>query len=161
LVCAQSVSRESNANSKAKEKRISFEGYLQGSEVDTLLGAPPDAISVDGKVTGIATHLGQFTLTYKVIVKLPEGSATGTAELIGVDGDRLFISLVGQGNPTDTDTPTLNSIVEINTITGGTGRFSGAMGTFTTHRLVDLATGFTSGSVRGVILFPRSAGKDH
>jgi len=161
LVCAQSGSREANDNERKSANRISFEGYFQGSEVDTLEGSPPNAIAVDGNVIGIATHLSHFTLTYKVNVKVPEGSATGSAELIAANGDRLFISLVGQGDPTNTDTPTLNSIVEINTVTGGTGRFSGAIGTFTTKRLVDLATGFTSGSVHGTILFPRLSGKDH
>jgi hypothetical protein len=119
-----------------------------------LQGSPPKAISVDGNVTGIATHLSQFTLSYKVTVKLPEGSATGPAELIDANGDRIFLSIVGQGEPTDTDTPNLSSIVEINTVTGGRGRFAGAIGSFTTKRLVDVATGFTSGSVHGTILFP-------
>jgi hypothetical protein len=160
MVCAQSGSHEANDNEGKSAKRISFEGYFQGSEVDTLQGSPPDAISVDGSVFGIATHLGQFTLTYEVNVKLPEGSSIGSAELIAADGDRLFFSLVGQGDATNTDTPTLNTIVETNTVIGGTGRFSGAIGTFTTKRLVDLATGFTSGSVHGTILSPRSSRKD-
>jgi len=144
------------ANAKAADKRISFEGYLQGHETDTLQGSPPEAISVDGNVTGIATHLGQFTLTYKVTVDLSDGSATGSGELIAADGDRIFFSVVGQGQPTDTDTPDLNRIVEIDTIKGGTGRFAAAQGSFTIKRLVDLATGFTSGSVYGIILFPRA-----
>jgi hypothetical protein len=142
------------ANPKGAEKRISFEGYLQGHETDALQGSPPEAISVDGNVTGLATHLGQFTLTYKVTVKISDGSAIGSAELIDADGDHIFISIVGQGEPTDPDTPNLNSIVEIDTVTGGTGRFAGAIGSFTIKRLVDLTTGFTSGAVHGTILFP-------
>jgi hypothetical protein len=139
------------ANAKGTDKRISFQGYLQGHETDVLQGTPPEAISVDGSVTGIATHLNQFTLTYKVMVKLPEGSATGSAELIAANGDRIYTSIVGQGEPTDTDTPDLNSIVEIHLITGGSGQFAGARGSFTIRRLVDLATGFTSGSLRGTL----------
>jgi len=142
------------ANAKGPDKRISFQGYLQGNETDVLQGSPPEAISVDGNVTGIATHLNHFTLAYKVTVKLPEGSATGTAELIAADGDRIYTSVVGQGEPTDTDTPDLNSIVEIHLITGGSGQFAGVKGSFTIKRLVDLATGFTSGSVHGTILLP-------
>jgi hypothetical protein len=149
------------ANAKGAEKRISFEGYLQGHEIDTLQGSPPEAISVDGNVTGIATRLNQFTLTYKVTVSLSDGSATGSGELMVADGDRLFISIVGQGEPTDSDTPDLNSIVEIDTIKGGTGRFAGAIGSITIKRLVDLVTGFTSGSVHGTILFPSSRHGGH
>ena len=142
------------ANAKGPDKRISFQGYLQGNETDVLQGSPPEAISVDGNVTGIATHLNHFILAYKVTVKLPEGSATGTAELIAADGDRIYTSVVGQGEPTDTDTPDLNSIVEIHLITGGSGQFVGVKGSFTIKRLVDLTTGFTSGSVHGTILLP-------
>lgn len=142
------------ASAKGADKRISFQGYLQGLETDVPQGSPPETLSVDGNVTGIATHLNHFTLTYKVTVGLPEGSASGTAELITAEGDRLYTSLVGHGEPTDTDTPDLNSIVEIHLITGGSGRFAGAKGSFTIKRLVDLATGFTSGSVHGSILLP-------
>jgi hypothetical protein len=49
------------------------------------------------------------------------------------------------------------SITEINTITGGTGRFAGAQGSFTVERLVNLATGFTSGSFHGTITSPGAA----
>jgi len=140
------------ANGKGADKRIPFQGYLQGHETDVLQGSPPEAISVDGNVTGVATHLNHFTLTYKVMVKAPEGSATGSAELIVADGDRIYTSIVGQGEPTDADTPDLNSIVEIHLITGGSGQFAGAKGSFTIKRLVDLATGLTSGSVHGTIL---------
>ncbi|MFL6416639.1 MAG: hypothetical protein ACJ74Y_13335 [Bryobacteraceae bacterium] len=138
------------------ERRIAFQGYLQGQETDVLQGAPPEAIAVNGDVKGLATHLGQFTLTYKVTVKVPEGSAVGSAELISGNGDRIITSLVGQGEPTDTATPNLNSIVEIHLITGGTGQFANAKGSFTVKRLVDLATAtsFTSGSVQGRIAFP-------
>jgi hypothetical protein len=161
LVFAQSEPSATNDSQHKSANRISFKGYLQGSEVDTLQGSPPDALSVDGRVAGIATHLGQFTLTYKANVKLPEGSSTGSGELVADNGDRIFISLVGQGNPSNPDTPTLNTIVEINTVTGGTGRFSGAIGSFTTKRLADVGTGFTSGSVQGTILFPHSPRRDH
>ena len=66
------------------------------------------------------------------------------------------IPIAGQGEPTDT--PGLSRFVEINIITGGTGRFAGAKGSFTLERLVDLATGFTSGSFHGTIT---SAGAAH
>jgi hypothetical protein len=46
------------------------------------------------------------------------------------------------------------SIVEVGTITEGTGRFAGATGTFTVERLVDLTTGISSGSFSGTISSP-------
>lgn len=145
------------AHPRGAEKRISFQGYLQGVEIDVI---QPETISVDGNIPGLATHLGKFTYNYKVTVKL-EGPATGSGELIAADGDRIFISIVGQGEPTDADTPDLSSIVEIDTVTGGTGRFAGGIGNVTIKRLIDLATGFTSGSIHGTILFPGARRGDH
>jgi hypothetical protein len=133
----------------AVEKPIPFSGSFQGQEIDVFQGPPPGTLSVDGSVSGIATHLGRFTLAYKVTVTLTEGSAVGTAQLTAANGDSIFTTVVGQGNPTDT--PGVSHIVEINTITGGTGRFAGAKGSFTVDRLVDLATGATSGSLQGTI----------
>jgi hypothetical protein len=136
----------------AAEKQVPFSGSVQGTEIDVFQGPPPGTLSVDGTLTGIATHLGRFTLTYKVTVNLADGSATGFAQLIAANGDSIFTTIAGQGEPTDT--PGLNRIVEINTITGGSGRFTGAKGSFTLERLVDLATGITSGSFHGTITSP-------
>jgi len=47
-------------------------------------------------------------------------------------------------------------IVEEATITGGTGRFAGATGSFTTVRLYDPVAGTTSGSFEGTISTPGS-----
>jgi hypothetical protein len=54
-------------------------------------------------------------------------------------------------------TPGVDRIVEINTITGGTGRFEGAKGPFTLERLLGVTTGFTSGSFQGTITSPGAA----
>ena len=75
--------------------------------------------------------------------------------MIAANGDSIFTTIVGQGQPTDT--PGVNRIAEINTITGGTGRFAGAVGSFTVERLVNLSTGFTSGSFHGTITSPGAA----
>jgi hypothetical protein len=44
--------------------------------------------------------------------------------------------------------------VETATITGGTGRFASASGNFTAERVVDLATGLTTGFFEGTISSP-------
>jgi hypothetical protein len=67
----------------------------------------------------------------------------------------IFTTIVGQGVPAD-GMPGFAQITEHNTITGGTGRFAGAQGSFTVVRLVELATGLTSGSFQGAVTSPGS-----
>ena len=55
-------------------------------------------------------------------------TSTGTATFIAANGDTLSTSVVGRATRTG---PTVLSIVEVYTITGGTGRFGDATGTFT------------------------------
>jgi hypothetical protein len=43
------------------------------------------------------------------------------------------------------------SIVEVYSITGGTGRFAGATGTFTLESIANQATGVSSGTFSGAI----------
>jgi len=75
--------------------------------------------------------------------------------LIAANGDSIYTSVAGSSEMTAT--PGVFSITEVNTITGGTGRFDGAQGSFTVERLINLATGFTSGSFHGTITSPGAA----
>jgi hypothetical protein len=134
------------------EEGVFFRGFVQGLENDTLQGNPPDRILVDGSLPGLASNLGRCTLKYKLTVSLPAGSSTGTGQLVASNGDTIYTTVVGQGVAIP-GVPGLNRIVEHNTITGGTGRFSGVEGSFIVERLIELdgPTGFTSGSFRGAI----------
>ena len=80
-----------------------------------------------------------------VVTMHPTGSATFTA----ANGDTLTATVDGQATPTTT--PGVLSIVEVYTITGGTGRFADATGTFTLHSTVNQATGVSSGTFSGAI----------
>jgi hypothetical protein len=138
------------------QKQVPFKGSLQGHETDTPEGGPPPTtVNVDGSATGIATHVGQFSFSYHLTVILADGTATGSAQLIAANGDSVFTTVAGSSEPTAT--PGVLSITEIDTITGGTGRFAGAQGSFTVDRLVNQATGFTSGSFHGTITSPGAA----
>ena len=132
---------------------VPFNGAMQGHEVDTPQGGPPPTtLLADGSVRGIATLVGQFSYTYTLTVNLANGTATGSAQLIAANGDSMSTTIVGSSE--SSGTPGVLSITEINTITGGTGRFAGATGSFTTVRLVNAATGLTSGSFHGMITSP-------
>jgi hypothetical protein len=140
----------------AAQKQVPFKGAMQGREIDTPQGGPPPTtLLADGRTRGIATLVGQFSFTYQLTVTLANGTATGSAQLIAANGDGVFMTVVGSSEPTAT--PGVLSITEIDTITGGTGRFAGAQGSFTVERLVTQATGFTSGSFHGTITSPGAA----
>jgi hypothetical protein len=137
----------------AAQNQVPFKGSLQGQEIDTPEGGPPPTtLNADGNTTGIATLVGQFSFRYQLTVNLANGTATGSAQLIAANGDSIFTTIVGASAPSGT--PGVLSITEINTVTGGTGRFAGATGSFTTLRLVNGATGLTSGSFNGMITSP-------
>jgi hypothetical protein len=132
------------------KKTLPFKGSLQAVETYAL-NFP--TLTVDAAGSGNATHLGRFTLNYHVTAQLsPDGSGIGSAsaQFVAANGDSLFAD--GSGQATVTDTPNVDRIVETYTITGGTGRFTNASGSFTGERLVNLATGATSGTFDGNIV---------
>lgn len=139
------------AGPAAAKNQVPFHGSVQGVEIDEVQGT---ALLVDGSGTGIATHLGRFTVTWEATVNLLDGSGIGSFHFIAANGDSIFTEDLGQAE--STGTPGVLHIVEINTITGGTGQFEGATGSFILERLLD-PTGFTSGSFRGIITSPGTA----
>ena len=128
---------------------------LQGSieAVESYIINPPTML-VETAGSGKATELGQFTVTWKFTVNLDIGSGVGSAHFTAANGDTLDTTSLGQGDPTET--PDVNRVVEQHTITGGTGGFAGATGTFTLKRLVNMKTGVTSGSFEGSIVLKAS-----
>jgi uncharacterized alpha/beta hydrolase family protein len=134
------------------EKPLPFKGSWQSLE-NNVVDWP--TIYVHGNGSGNATHLGKFTVTYEGVVHNDEngvGTATITAQFVAANGDSLNAEASGVGTPSET--PGINQIVEHYTITGGTGRFVGASGSFTVERLLNLPTSASSGTIRGTITLP-------
>ena len=123
-----------------------FQGSFQAVETHAVQFPK---LTVAGSGTGNATHLGKFIMTYDAEVNLLNRVGIGSVEFIAANGDRVFADILGQSTPTGT--PNLVSIVEILTITGGTGRFADATGSVISTRLLDQVTGNTSGSFDGTI----------
>jgi hypothetical protein len=140
----------------AQVNNVRFKGSFDGRETGVLEGGMLTATVTGG---GVASHLGRFTYTLTATVDLATGLSRGNFELVAASGDVLRGSLVGRGGPSDT--PNVLRIVELMTITGGTGRLQGATGTFTFDRLVDNTTlpafASTSGSLTGTISTPGSS----
>lgn len=131
-------------------KSLPFKGSIESVETYQANG-PTVFVTASG--SGEATQLGSYTVSYQVEVDLPTGTGTGlSAHFVAANGDSLFAE--GSGQATPTEDPTVFSIVETLTITGGTGRFANARGSFTLNRTVNLATGETSGTINGQIGLP-------
>ena len=130
---------------------LPFKGTLE--TVESITGSPPVLQDVLTG-TGQATHLGRFTATFTYDIHLEELTSNGFFTLIAANGDSIFTDFVGQGNPIEGSD--FSFIVETNTITGGTGRFAGATGSFTVERLLNRVTGVSSGSFDGTIEFGKA-----
>ena len=133
----------------AAERQLLFKGSLQA--VETHVVTFP-TFSLDATGSGNSTQLGLYTMSFQGVVFIPTLSGTASAILLAADGSSLYADGVGQG--TLTENPDLVSIVEIYTITGGTGRFAGASGSFTVERLIQRSTSISSGTISGTIVLP-------
>ena len=135
-----------------KTTRIPFRGTLQSNESYRTI-FPTMFVTATG--SGEATLLGQITVNYQTEVNLSDLSQSGSVSFAGIDGDSLLAKGIGQA--IGDRTPGRLSVVEIYTITGGTGQFARAGGTLTLKRLVSVKAGITSGSFEGYIVLPANS----
>ena len=133
----------------AEAGKIPFNGTVAANESYQLFGNPPSGFFVNASGTASST-IGNFTELYTAIVDFGTGGGPDVIRLIASNGDSIFAIAMGQGS--DTSDPDVKSIVETETITGGTGRYADAKGGFIVTRLVNVATGVTSGSFHGSII---------
>lgn len=128
---------------------VPFKSRFEGTQTVTPLSPPLASVEMHG--TGNGTLLGRFTIELPHTVNFATSSAQGTCTIVAANGDTLVADFTGQAQVG----PTI-SIVEQATITGGTGRFAGATGSFTIRRVFDPAAGTTTGSFEGTISSPRA-----
>ena len=120
------------AASAAAQHQVPFKGTFQGSDT------------------------GRYSFTHVITFPPP---LTGSAHWIAANGDSIDTTSVIVSSVLG---PVVRTNTENHTITGGTGRFSGAQGSFTvvrTHVLApsDDGTHVTSGSFDGTITSPGAA----
>ena len=144
LVAASAVSLASTAVS-AVAAETPFKGTVTAVETSQLV-FPIASVNREG--TGTATHLGKYTEHVTGQVNVLTMSATGAATFTAANGDTLSASVVGQATRIG---PTVLSIVEVYTITGGTRRFAGATGTFRLESTLEQTTGVSTGTFSGAI----------
>ncbi len=133
----------------AKEKEFRLKGSLEASQTVQVV-FPTAYINLTG--TGVASHVGRFTFQLQAELDIPTTTGTGSARLVAADGSTLFME--GSGHGTPTDVPDVVLVVDTFTITGGIGRFAGASGNVIVERVLNRATGVSSGTIRGIIILP-------
>jgi len=148
LSAMAAVTSSSAVAHPAATPQVPFKGRFDGSDTVT----PPVTITTNG--TGNGTLLGQFSLSNVLTITSPSGGA-GTGKWTSANGDIVNTTFVAAAEPGDG----VLLVTEEHTITGGTGRFSNAQGSFTLHRLHVFAasedgTHVTSGSYEGTITSP-------
>jgi hypothetical protein len=131
----------------AGEKQFHLKGSLEASETHDVT-FPINHINLTG--TGQATHVGQYTYLMQAELHIPTFTATQSATLTAADGSTLILDGTGQAIVDDH----FAWVTETLTITGGTGRFTGATGNVTIERVVDRSTRLSSGTISGTIVLP-------
>jgi hypothetical protein len=140
---------------------LPFKGTLEGRHISRTPLDPPlvfDRFEAEGQ----ATHLGQFELVIEATVNFGSRPVTGagTYTFTAANGDQLVADHTGSSTLVRPGTVliTEHAIIDPNR---STGRFAGAVGTFTVERLADAATGvggLTVGTFEGTISLPGPAG---
>jgi hypothetical protein len=130
---------------------VSFKGTLAGSF--TATNDPPPAINRDLEAEGHATLLGDFTYDFPHTVdrSVIPSTAVGFATFTAANGDQVFAYVTGTATLV---APGVLAVVEHGTIVGGTGRFTGATGSYEVERLIDAVNPTTVGEFEGTISTP-------
>ena len=145
----------------AAQNLVPFKGALQGTDKDGAFNFPILQVFTNGAGTG--THLGEFSYSQENAVDVTKGTGTGSIHWIAANGDTIDTTFTAVGGPTDAPPlcpglgDTFLKITEMHTITGGTGRFAGAHGSFMVERQASPVTFKTCGSFQGTITSPGAA----
>jgi hypothetical protein len=132
-------------------EQVPFKGRLEG---DVTRTPDPPLVLADVDATGNASHLGRFTLDIPHVVDTTTRTAVGSYQFTAANGDTVYAEFTGLATPTDV--PGVLYIEETVTITGGTGRFARASGSFKAERWFDMVAGTTTGFFEGTISSPGS-----
>ena len=131
----------------AGPRQFHLKGSLEASETHDVV-FPINHINLTG--TGQATHVGRYTYLMQAELHIPTFTATQSATLTAADGSTLILEGTGQAIVDDH----FAWVTETLTITGGTGRFTGATGNVTIERVVDRSTRLSSGTISGTVVLP-------
>jgi len=141
------------AGPAAAQHQVPFHGVFDGDYTVTPIPNTPTATLVVS-ASGAGSQVGAFDLEIPHVVNFVTSNATGSYQITAANGDEVYGLFTGHATPIGTDGH-FAMLVEDVTITGGTGRFTGAIGGFTTVRLIDRVNLLTIGYYDGTISHPR------
>jgi len=130
---------------------VPFKGKFSGQAISAVTTEDPDVLLITTASSGNATHLGKFTMLSPHLADLSTLEVGGTQTFTAANGDTLTASFTGQFSPIVGGflAASINC-----TITGGTGRFAGASGSYTFDILFDPATLTNISVIDGTIVIP-------
>ena len=131
----------------AAQKQVPFKGVFQGQDTHDTLPPGATTVVIRTTATGNGTHLGKFSLIREITANLVNFSATGSAQWIAPNGDSISTKIAGQAELSDIPGGFLK-VTEIHTISGGTGRFTRAQGSFTVELFHKLEPSGVAGGVQ-------------
>ena len=136
---------------------IRINGNIAGSESLAPFPNPAEGLYVNASVMSTDTALGPFTLVYSIPVEFafantPPGNPGASRLIVGdpANGDSILVSFSGLNSGSCANGGLRH--VDPWTIIGGTGRYAGAKGSFTTDQCSNLSTAETSGTISGTIV---------
>ena len=147
LACFAAVFISTAAPAKAGDT-VPFKGTLSGSVISSV---PLDECHVLSEIVngGNATQLGRFTGTAEFILNVCDLTYVGSYVFTGANGDSISGPFTGTLTPTSIEGVFDNN--ELAFITGGTGRFANATGTFNLGGQIDTNTGTFFAPMQGTI----------
>jgi hypothetical protein len=139
------------SSSEVNAGRVPFNGTWQANEVSTFFGNPPIGFFSNGQGALNSIQLGPLALYLTNLVDLATFDGLGVTRVVDANGDSIFAEGTGHADLV-TPNPPVFHITEIHTVTGGTGRYANARGSFSVDRTIDLSTGDSTGTFNGAII---------
>ena len=134
-------------------KAVPFKGVAEEQAISAV-PVDPDHVFVTTVGGGSATHLGAFTFVSPHLSGLSDFSIDGTQMFTAANGDELDADIVGQLHPEVDASGHVFLVGDVTgTITGGTGRFDNASGSFTFSIVFDTQTFHSTATIDGMIQF--------
>ena len=140
--------------SRAGDERP-FKGVFHGFAEAPTETDVPGVVEIVVPLKGTSTHLGKYDMLLVHQLNVNTLAFTGYTEWTAANGDKLYTTFIGQAYPTDN--PAWVTFDVTHTITGGTGRFKRATGSFEgVGGRFNLVTGEDLGGYLGTISYGRT-----